>query len=104
MLQYQSRMASSFTASFPDSQIPAEDRPCSGIVYARTKAMCDTIAEHLKEKGIRAEPYHRGIRPGVLEKTMRGWVNGEGVTKADRVDVVCATSTSPGSPLPASIQ
>jgi len=54
--------------------------------------MCDDIASHLREKGVKAAGYHRGIRAGILEKTMKGWIGGAGVREADRVDVVCATS------------
>ena len=60
--------------------------------------MCDDIASHLREKGVKATGYHRGIRAGILEKTMKGWIGGAGVREADRVDVVCATSGFSPSP------
>ncbi|KAL7409715.1 P-loop containing nucleoside triphosphate hydrolase protein [Mrakia frigida] len=76
------------TASQAASQIKT---PVCGIIYARTKNMCDDIASHLRDKGVKAAGYHRGIRPGILEKTMKGWIGGAGGREADRVDVVCAT-------------
>lgn len=37
-------------------------RPSSGIVYCRTRKMCDQLSAVLRGKGISARPYHRGIR------------------------------------------
>lgn len=43
---------------------------------------------------MRAKPYHRGLAPGILEKTMKGWVGEEEKLEdgIERVDVVVATS------------
>ncbi|KAG1818681.1 P-loop containing nucleoside triphosphate hydrolase protein [Suillus subaureus] len=64
-------------------------RPSSGIIYCRTRAACDELSAFLRGKGISARPYHRGIRPHMLDKTLSEWEaggNGDG-----GVDVVCAT-------------
>lgn len=68
--------------------------PVTGIVYARTKNACDFIAEHFREKGIKAQAYHRGLKAGSLDQVMKGWLGGEDVKsgKVERVDVVIATS------------
>lgn len=90
-------------------------QPVSGIVYARTKAACSAIAEFLRSKEIKAQPYHKGLSSGTLGKTMRAWTGvkvrkkvGEQTKlggyfqgralyeeEIERVDVVCATSESP---------
>jgi hypothetical protein len=88
-------------------------QPVSGIVYARTKAACTSIADYLRTKQIRAQPYHKGLSSGTLGKTMRAWTGAKPPRKTgeqtklgkyfggpslvedgERVDVVCATSTS----------
>ena len=37
-------------------------QPSSGIVYCRTRAVCDELAQFLRGKGIQAKAYHRGLR------------------------------------------
>lgn len=88
-------------------------QPVSGIVYARTKAACTAIADYLRTKEIRAQPYHKGLSSGTLGKTMRAWTGAKPPRKtgeqtklgkyfgaplpaedSERVDVVCATSES----------
>ncbi|KAG1780638.1 P-loop containing nucleoside triphosphate hydrolase protein [Suillus placidus] len=64
-------------------------RPSSGIIYCRTRLACDELSAFLRGKGISARPYHRGIGPHRLDKTLSEWEaggNGDG-----GVDVVCAT-------------
>lgn len=45
-------------------------RPSTGIVYCRTRAGCDEMAQHLRTKGIAAKSYHRGL-PYVLRHISR---------------------------------
>ncbi len=37
-------------------------RASSGIVYCRTRAVCDELAQFLRGKGLQAKAYHRGLR------------------------------------------
>ena len=37
-------------------------RASSGIVYCRTRALCDELALFLSKKSIQAKAYHRGLR------------------------------------------
>ncbi|KZT73960.1 ATP-dependent DNA helicase [Daedalea quercina L-15889] len=64
-------------------------RSSSGIIYCRTRARCDELSSYLRGKGLNARPYHRGIRPAQLDKTMKEWEVGG--TGNGGVDVVCAT-------------
>ncbi|KAF8317687.1 ATP-dependent DNA helicase, partial [Clavulina sp. PMI_390] len=57
----------------------------SGIIYARTRAICDDLALYLRNNGIAARPYHRGIPSSRLSSTLSEWLKGEGC------DVVCCT-------------
>ncbi|CDO71670.1 hypothetical protein BN946_scf184915.g14 [Trametes cinnabarina] len=65
-------------------------RASSGIVYCRTRATCDELALFLGRKGLNAKPYHRGLSPSVLDKTLRAWAEG-GTGAPGGIDVVCAT-------------
>ncbi|KAH9889798.1 P-loop containing nucleoside triphosphate hydrolase protein [Cubamyces lactineus] len=65
-------------------------RASSGIVYCRTRATCDELADFLRRKGLEAKPYHRGLTSAVLDKTLREWDEG-GSGVPGGVDVVCAT-------------
>ncbi len=65
----------------------------SGIIYARTRAKCEELADLLRQQGRNTVHYHAGIsnRAGVQERFMRGEVDiivatiafGMGVDKAD---------------------
>ena len=37
-------------------------RPSSGIIYCRARATCDELAAYLRDKGLSARPYHRGLK------------------------------------------
>ncbi|KAI0269956.1 ATP-dependent DNA helicase [Gloeopeniophorella convolvens] len=64
-------------------------RPSSGIVYCKTRATCDDLSNYLRGKGLNCRPYHKGIKPSMLDRTLREWEEGgDGVSG---VDVVCAT-------------
>ncbi|KAI0688963.1 P-loop containing nucleoside triphosphate hydrolase protein [Earliella scabrosa] len=62
----------------------------SGIVYCRTRAVCDELAQFLRGKGLQAKAYHRGLSNAVLDKTLKEWGEGGDGTPGG-VDVVCAT-------------
>ncbi|TFY65529.1 hypothetical protein EVJ58_g1919 [Rhodofomes roseus] len=64
-------------------------RPSSGIIYCRTRARCDDLAAYLRGKGLNARPYHRGVKPAQLDRTLKEWETGG--TGEGGVDVVCAT-------------
>ncbi|KAI0352602.1 ATP-dependent DNA helicase [Trametes cingulata] len=65
-------------------------RASSGIVYCRTRAVCDELAQFLRGKGLQAKAYHRGLSASVLDKTLKEWDEG-GSGVPGGVDVVCAT-------------
>ncbi|KIJ54258.1 hypothetical protein M422DRAFT_241508 [Sphaerobolus stellatus SS14] len=63
-------------------------RPSSGIIYCRMRATCDTLASYLRGKGLNCRPYHRGLKPAALDKTLNDWqIGGSG----EGVDLVVAT-------------
>ncbi|KAH9060432.1 ATP-dependent DNA helicase, partial [Lactarius vividus] len=64
-------------------------RPSSGIIYCRTRMTCDDLSNYLRGKGLNCRPYHRGIKPAILDQTLKGWEEGGDGTKG--IDVVCAT-------------
>lgn len=64
-------------------------RPSSGIIYCRTRMTCDDLSNYLRGKGLNSRPYHRGIKPAILDQTLKGWEEGGDGTRG--VDVVCAT-------------
>lgn len=63
-------------------------RPSSGIVYCRTRNTCDELAHYLRGNGLNARPYHRGVKPKELEKTLWEWQ--EGGDGNGGVDIVSA--------------
>jgi ATP-dependent DNA helicase RecQ len=56
----------------------------SGIVYARSRKACESLAEHLHGRGVRAVAYHAGLEPA--QRTAR-----QDAFSRDDVDVVVAT-------------
>jgi ATP-dependent DNA helicase RecQ len=56
----------------------------SGIVYAISRKACESLAEHLRERGVRAAAYHAGLDPGQRTAVQDGF-------SRDEVDVVVAT-------------
>lgn len=51
---------------------------CAGLIYARTRQTCDELAGFLRGKGLMARPYHRGISPAKLARTMAEWTEEDG--------------------------
>ncbi|KAH9992057.1 P-loop containing nucleoside triphosphate hydrolase protein [Russula vinacea] len=64
-------------------------RPSTGIIYCRNRATCDDLSNYLRGKGLNCRPYHRGIKPAILDLTLNQWENGGNGTEG--VDIVCAT-------------
>ncbi|KAG8816951.1 hypothetical protein FRC18_000746, partial [Serendipita sp. 400] len=60
--------------------------PSTGIVYCRTRQGCDEMSQHLRSRGIGSRPYHRGLPPKTLDKTLAEWESED-----LGVHVVCAT-------------
>ncbi|WP_081788582.1 RecQ family ATP-dependent DNA helicase [Candidatus Blastococcus massiliensis] len=56
-----------------------------GIVYSATRKGTETIADELRERGLRARHYHAGLNKGDREETQRVWME-------DELDVVVATT------------
>jgi ATP-dependent DNA helicase RecQ len=56
----------------------------SGIVYALSRKACESLAEHLRRRGIRAAAYHAGLEPAERTRTQDAF-------SRDDVDVVVAT-------------
>jgi ATP-dependent DNA helicase RecQ len=56
----------------------------SGIVYCQARKTADSLAEKLEADGIKARPYHAGLRP--LERTTH-----QELFLRDEVRVICAT-------------
>ncbi|KAI6006460.1 P-loop containing nucleoside triphosphate hydrolase protein, partial [Pisolithus marmoratus] len=63
--------------------------PSCGIIYCRLRQTCDELSHFLTAKGLKARPYHRGIKYVALDETLKGWQTGG--TEKGNVDVVCAT-------------
>ncbi|KAF8349509.1 P-loop containing nucleoside triphosphate hydrolase protein [Amanita rubescens] len=61
-------------------------RTSSGIIYCRTRATCDELSAYLRGRGLNSRPYHKGLRPHALDKTLTEWSEEDG-----GVDVVVAT-------------
>ncbi|KAK0202100.1 P-loop containing nucleoside triphosphate hydrolase protein [Desarmillaria ectypa] len=55
-----------------------------GIIYCRTRKLCNELASFLCGKGLGVRAYHKGLTPDTLDKTLREWTDGT-------IDVVVAT-------------
>ncbi|KDQ62727.1 hypothetical protein JAAARDRAFT_66384 [Jaapia argillacea MUCL 33604] len=64
-------------------------RPSSGIIYCRNRKTCDDLSAFLRGKGLNSRPYHKGIKSGTLDKTLKDWE--QGGDGDGGVDVVCST-------------
>ncbi|SOC52065.1 ATP-dependent DNA helicase RecQ [Blastococcus aggregatus] len=56
-----------------------------GIVYSATRKGTETIADELRDRGLRAQAYHAGLHRADREETQRAWMD-------DELDVVVATT------------
>ena len=59
--------------------------PGPGIVYCATKKGAETVAEDLRERGVRAEHYHGGLSAKVRTERQRAFMDNDGI------DVMVAT-------------
>lgn len=56
----------------------------SGIIYCMSRKTTESVAEKLREKGIRAKAYHAGLLPAERNEVQESFIN-------DELEVVCAT-------------
>lgn len=64
--------------------IKSKFNKASGIIYCLTRKDCDSTAEKLKLKGIKAASYHAGMSDKSRDETQRDWIT-------DKFRVICAT-------------
>ena len=70
-----SRQVLDFVAARPDD---------SGIVYCQSRRSCESLAEHLRDHGVAAIPYHAGLADQVRSRNQEAFLR-------DDARVVCAT-------------
>jgi len=58
---------------------PTERLPASGIVYALSRKTVEQTAEHLRQNGIDAMPYHAGLDAGTRARTQSRFLREDGV-------------------------
>lgn len=56
----------------------------SGIIYCQSRKSAESVADRLREDGIRAAPYHAGMEPGNRSKQQEAFLR-------DDLRVICAT-------------
>ena len=56
----------------------------SGIIYCMSRKTSESVAEKLREKGIKARAYHAGLTASQRDEVQEAFIN-------DEIDVVCAT-------------
>ncbi|WVQ71470.1 hypothetical protein IAR50_001008 [Cryptococcus sp. DSM 104548] len=53
------------------------NRPCvTGIVYCRTTAACEEVADNLRQRGFSAKPYYKNLPQSVKDQALAGWKDG----------------------------
>ncbi|KAL0565095.1 hypothetical protein V5O48_016934 [Marasmius crinis-equi] len=65
-------------------------KPSTGIIYCRTRATCNDLSAYLRGKGLSVKPYHKGIAPATLDKTLAEWTK-PGGSEEGGIDAVVAT-------------
>ncbi|MEN8227241.1 MAG: ATP-dependent DNA helicase RecQ [Bacteroidota bacterium] len=45
----------------------------SGIIYARNRKKCREVAQLLRDRGVKADFYHAGLKHGVRDERQKGW-------------------------------
>jgi len=48
----------------------------AGIIYCNARKTCESVAETLREKGLKAAHFHAGMPPDEKEQTVYNWRNG----------------------------
>lgn len=66
------------------SVVPKKSNLGVGIIYCRTKATCDDVADFLQKKGIAARPYHSGLTSKERAEIEKDWMD-------EKVLLICAT-------------
>ncbi|KAF9029436.1 ATP-dependent DNA helicase [Hymenopellis radicata] len=51
-------------------------RSACGIIYCRERKACDLVAGVLRNKGLGARPYHKGLKADELDRTLSEWTEG----------------------------
>jgi len=74
--------------SFAVSALSEEDdnhgEKGSGIIYCRTRDVCQEVASRLSRKGLAAKAYHAGLKPAKRDEIQQEWMDG-------KVQVIVAT-------------
>lgn len=69
---------------------PDEARAIQGIIYCRKRETCDQVASELRNKGISAAAFHRGLTPRACEAAAEKWQNAHELARQGKkfVDVI----------------
>lgn len=56
--------------------IDRKHRGEAGVIYCNARKTCESVAESLRERGLKAAHFHAGMPPDEKEKTVSDWQNG----------------------------
>lgn len=56
---------------------PPVDKKVAGIIYCRRKDTCTELAQYLRQYGVMASPFHRGLSDTVNNMNQLAWVDGD---------------------------